>query len=91
MVRLLLIVIPLAVTIYALIDAANTDKSEVRRLPRWLWLLAIFFLPLVGAILWFSYGRPRKQRPAANQPSRWQESQKPPQGPDDDPEFLKGL
>lgn len=90
MVRVLLIVIPLAITIYAFFDALNTDQSEVRGMPRWTWLVAIFFLTIIGAILWFVFGRPRKSRPAPPN-NNWQQRPNPPQGPDDDPDFLRGI
>lgn len=86
-----MIAIPLAVIIYALFDAINSDKSEVRRMPRWTWIVAIIFLPLVGALLWFFFGRPKKERQAPPNTSTWQQPERPPQGPDDDPDFLKGL
>lgn len=90
MVRLLMILIPLAVTIYAFFDALNTDQSEVRGMPKWTWLVAIFFLTIIGAILWFVFGRPRNDRPAPPD-NRWQQPGRSPQGPDDDPDFLRGI
>ena len=91
MVRLLLIVIPLAITIYAFIDALNADQTEVRGMPRWTWLIAIFFLNIVGSLLWFVFGRPQRSRQRPTNNSRWQQPERPPQGPDDDPDFLKGI
>ena len=69
----------LAFAIYATVDCALTERSGVRALPRWLWILLILLVPLVGGVLWFLLGRGGV--PA--QPARRTI------GPDDDPEFLR--
>lgn len=87
--RLLLILIPVAVTIYAFIDAISAPKASVRLLPKWVWVICIVLLPFGGAVLWLFLGRPKPifgsgLDQAAPRPRR-------PQGPDDDPDFLRGL
>ena len=47
------------VIIYALIECAQSDKYAVRAIPKWGWLLVILLLPVVGAVLWLFFGRPR--------------------------------
>ncbi|MCB9411874.1 MAG: PLDc N-terminal domain-containing protein [Actinobacteria bacterium] len=80
--RLLIMVIPLAVIVYAFIDVLTTPAHTARRGPKWLWALAVLLLPLLGALLWFVLGRPvRPRRTAAGQLG----------APDDDPEFLRDL
>ena len=71
------------VIIYALIECAQSDKYAVRAIPKWGWLLVILLLPVVGAVLWLLFGRPRKND-AAREPQRGR-------GPDDDPQFLRNL
>lgn len=71
------------VIIYALIECAQSERYSVRALPKWAWLLVILLLPVVGAVLWLLFGRPRREDVAA-------EAQRG-RGPDDDPQFLRHL
>ena len=71
------------VIIYALIECAQSDRYRVRAIPKGAWLLVILLLPVVGALLWLFFGRPR-QDDAARVPERGR-------GPDDDPQFLRNL
>lgn len=79
MVRVLLLVIPVVITVYALIDAIMADRRRVTVLPRSIWALVIIALPVIGAVLWFAVGRPRGT--GRNASPRVV-------GPDDDPGFL---
>jgi hypothetical protein len=78
-VSLAILLIGLVVEIAAIVSCALTPERQVRALPKPLWLLVILLFPLVGAVLWFGFGRdrgaPRVRRTA----------------PDDDPEFLRSL
>lgn len=99
MVRLFLILVALTVvlTIFAVVDAAIADRTRVRGLPRPAWLVVIIFVPLVGALLWFFVGRPRRADGGrSGQPRRQaggnrRRSAPRPTGPDDDPDFLRRL
>ena len=84
--RLLLALVQLGLLVYCLIDCIQTDTARVRNLPKPLWLLLIILLPLAGAVAWLVAGRPARQRRAPGGP-RLQA----PRGPDDDPDFLRGL
>ena len=42
--RLIPIILVFGLTIYALIDCARTDESQVKTLPKWGWLLLIIIL-----------------------------------------------
>ena len=89
MVRVLLIVIPLALAIYTVIDAIQTDEARVRHIPKLIWILLILLTAPtgIGAIAWLVTGRqrgPQNGRPRPNRPSA-------PRGPDDDPDFLRNL
>jgi hypothetical protein len=83
----LLIIVPIALTIYAVIDAIQTENARVRHLPKLIWVLLIIVTIPIGAIAWLLTGRqqkPRSGRPGSSYPSA-------PRGPDDDPDFLRNL
>lgn len=87
--RLLVILIPLAISIYALIDAITTPKSQVRGMPKMVWVILIILTWIGGAVLWFFLGRPRSGS-SGWRPGGGSEIGRP-QGPDDDPDFLAKL
>ncbi len=66
--------------VYALVDCLRTRNSDVRGLPKPVWLLVIL-LPAVGPLAWLIAGR--RRGPAAPQTRG-----RGPVAPDDDPEFL---
>jgi energy-coupling factor transporter transmembrane protein EcfT len=84
--RLLIYVIPIALTLYSFFDVARTPQEEVRRLPKWAWLLLVLllFYGALGAIAWLALGRPKRE-PGAR-PGRGKIIP-----PDDDPDFLRKL
>ncbi len=88
MLRFILILIPVAITVYALIDAISARRDDIRSLPKWLWIFLIVILWIGGAVLWFFFGRPRGARESGTNGGGGQAR---PQGPDDDPDFLKDL
>ncbi len=90
MLRVLMILIPVAVSVYALIDAIMAPRAAVRLMPKWTWIVVIVLLWLGGAVLWFFLGRPRVRKSGANPPKR-QSTRHRPMGPDDDPDFLWSL
>lgn len=85
-------VLSLALTVYCLIDAIQTDEAAVRNLPKIAWILLIVLFPIVGPVAWLIAGRPprRVARPLGG-PGRADGGSRPPRGPDDDPDFLRGL
>jgi phospholipase D-like protein len=89
MLRYLPFLLILAVWIYAFIDCLNTPETEVRKLPKVVWVIIIllFGQVLVGPVAWFAVGRPRRNAPyGATRPDErsWV-------APDDNPEFLKSI
>ena len=84
MLRYLPAVLTLALTIYCLVDAIQTDERAVRSLPKMAWLMLILLFPLVGPVAWLIAGRPPKGPRVIRSRPR-------PRGPDDDPDFLKDL
>ncbi len=47
----------IAVLIVALIDIITRDESQVKHLPKLVWILLVVLLPMIGSILWFLIGR----------------------------------
>ncbi|TJY69882.1 PLDc_N domain-containing protein [Arthrobacter sp. CAU 1506] len=86
MVRLfiLLAVLALAVVIYALIECIRSRPHEVRSISKPGWILTIILVPLIGALMWFMWGRPRAGSRQPQQAPR-------PAAPDDDIAFLRTL
>ena len=86
MARILMVyVLPIGLTIYALADIARTDDSNVKTLPKWAWVLISIFVAIVGPIAWLIAGKNRFRKPPK------QGKNKGPKGPDDDPDFLNSL
>ncbi|MFP3580749.1 PLD nuclease N-terminal domain-containing protein [Arthrobacter sp. efr-133-TYG-104] len=84
MVRVVGVVVVLVFFVYALVDAIRTDKRATRGLPKLAWIVVMIVLPLLGAVLWFIFGRPYG-KPEAQVTRHY------PAAPDDDPEFLRNL
>ncbi len=86
MLRLLLPILLIAFTVYCVVDVVKTEEGRVQHLPKVLWLvLALLFTP-VGGIAWLLAGRERGSlgRGGPTRPLG-------PRGPDDDPDFLRGI
>ena len=87
MLRVLLPLVLVALTIYAVVDCIQTDQEVQRNLPKLGWIALILLFPPIGAVAWFFAGRPRdgfSGRPGPQRNGR-------PIGPDDDPDFLRKL
>ncbi|MFE2496821.1 PLD nuclease N-terminal domain-containing protein [Streptomyces scopuliridis] len=82
MLRVLMILVPLALSIYAFIDCITTDEKEIRYLPKPIWAILVLLFPLVGSISWLIVGRERTTTAARR--GGWV-------APDDNPEFLNSL
>ncbi|CAB4731272.1 unannotated protein [freshwater metagenome] len=83
--RLWLTLIVLAFSFYAFFDCARTPQEEVKKLPKWAWLLSIFLFSTLASILWFVIGKP-KRNPGNGRGGRGKIIP-----PDDDPDFLRKL
>jgi hypothetical protein len=79
--RVVVVLVVIGVTVYALVDCWGSDGPSVRLLPRALWFLVVL-VPVVGPVLWLVAGRPREVMDAPLPR---------PVAPDDDPEFLRRL
>jgi len=73
----------LILTVYTLVDCALFERSRVRGLPRWVWIVVIVLVPLIGPLLWLFVGRGRGGSPVGRSFRTV--------APDDDPDFLKSL
>lgn len=82
--RVLLAVAILAVIVYGLVDVIRTDSRLTRGISKPAWIVVMIVLPVIGAAIWFIFGRPRGSRSP-------QQSFRHPTAPDDDPEFLRAL
>ncbi|MGI5258631.1 PLD nuclease N-terminal domain-containing protein [Streptomyces angustmyceticus] len=95
MLRYLPFLLVLALWIYAFIDCLNTPESQVRGLPKVIWVIIILLFGevLVGPVAWLVAGKQRQ--PAAgggSTPSVWHRNHRTTfVAPDDNPEFLASL
>lgn len=85
MARLLIaaIVLAAAVTLYGLFDCLLRDRGLIRVLPKPAWALIILFIPVLGFILWYLFGRGSEDKPTRGTRPRGQVA------PDDDPDYLR--
>lgn len=81
--------IALAFTLYCLFDALRSSESDIRALPRIAWIVLVLLVPVLGSVAWLVAGRPRGTRPPGGSGRR--RPQPPVVGPDDDPDFLRGI
>jgi hypothetical protein len=61
MLRVAGVLLGLAVYIWFIVDVLRTSGSSVRTLPKFVWLLIVVLIPLLGGLLWLIGGRPRGQ------------------------------
>jgi hypothetical protein len=87
MLRVALLVLVFGLTIYALVDCAGADESQIKNLPKWGWLLIIILLGpalfAIGPVSYLIAGR--------NKPKRGKAPKRRIIPPDDDPDFLRKL
>ncbi|MGC0375696.1 PLD nuclease N-terminal domain-containing protein [Streptomyces sp. SAI-229] len=92
MLRVLMFLVPLALSVYAFIDCISTKDDDIRHMPKPLWAILVLLFPLVGSISWLIAGK--KRHPAGGAAgSAWGRGGGGRQwvAPDDNPEFLKSL
>lgn len=85
MLRVVAVILAVAVYIYCIIDVARTPRGETRSLPKFVWLLLVILIPLIGDVLWLALGRVWRSPGSRFGRGRG------PLAPDDDPTFLKKL
>ncbi|MFG3054421.1 PLD nuclease N-terminal domain-containing protein [Kitasatospora sp. NPDC048239] len=93
MLRILTVVLPLALWVWAFIDCLTAPEDEVKHLPKVVWVIIVLLFPPLGPIAWLVAGKRRGfvQGRTADQvaPARPRDGR--PLAPDDDPEFLASL
>ena len=94
MLRVLMYLVPLALTVYAFIDCLNTPEDEAKHLPKIAWVFIILLFSPIGWIAWYVAGRPQAVRAGGTwRPgSGFPERERPrAMAPDDDPAFLREI
>ncbi|PCG84058.1 hypothetical protein CIB93_21085 [Streptomyces sp. WZ.A104] len=90
--RALMILVPMALMIYAFIDCLNTPEEETKHLPKIAWVFIILLFWVVGSIGWIAAGKVRHGAAGVGAPSSWQRGRRTQWvAPDDNPDFLKSL
>src|SRR5438067_7209424 len=84
----LLALADLALIVIALIDCLSVEESEIRALPRVVWVFLILLFSPIGPIAWFVAGRP--ERAGGGGAPRYARRTDP-VPPDDDPDFLRRM
>ncbi len=90
--RALMIIVPLALTIYAFIDCLNTSEEDTKHLPKIAWVFIILLFWVVGPVVWLAAGKTRHNSAGGTGPASWQRNRRQRWvAPDDNPDFLKSL
>lgn len=92
MLRVLMFLVPLALSVYAFIDCISTKDEDIRHMPKPLWAILVLLFPLVGSVSWLIAGKRRSpaaegwsgMRAGGGRSGQWV-------APDDNPDFLKSL
>lgn len=87
--KLLPVVIGVVLLVYAIFDLIATPSERIRYLPKYLWFF-VLLVPFAGPLTWVFLGHLRPSAP----PRGGRPQPKPPfgpRGPDDDPDYLRGL
>ena len=87
--KFVLIVIGVALFVYALFDLVATPRQRVRYIPKPVWFVVIL-VPGVGPGLGLLGGRARSA-PGGGRATPPRPPRPGPAGPDDDPDYLRGL
>ncbi len=84
MIRFAGVLVAIAFYIYSIIDVLRSPKTQSRTLPKYVWLVIVIVLPILGGAMWLLLGR---VWPAGGFTGR----KSGPDAPDDDPKFLRKL
>lgn len=88
MVRLFIFLAAVQLVLFVLALISVLSAERVRTAPRFVWVLLILFIPLLGPAAYFVWGRPQAA-PREGAPIRRTKAR--PSSPDDDPEFLRSV
>ena len=79
------LVLSLALTLFSFVDCAMREDVQLRKLPKWGWLVVIILFGTFGSVFYLVAGRNGARTP---QIKRAKPRVLP---PDDDPDFLRNL
>ena len=85
MLRVMGVLVLIALYIYFIIDVLRTPRGDTRSLPKFVWLVLVVLVPIVGGLIWLALGR------VWPVPGSRFGRRRAPIAPDDDPKFLKQL
>jgi hypothetical protein len=89
--KALLVVVGVVLVVYAIFDLLATPRQQVKVLPKIFWFVLVL-VPFVGPLLWIFVGHGRQVPPPRQSGSGGGWTPPPgPRGPDDDPDYLRGL
>ena len=88
--KALLIVLGIALLVYAFFDLIATPGDRVRFMPKPLWFIVLLLAP-VGPLIWIFFGRLNPSAPPKPSGGAGWTPPPGPRGPDDDPDYLRGL
>jgi hypothetical protein len=91
MARILPAILLVVLMVYCLVECAQSDRDQVRNLPKAVWFALVLLLPLIGPVGWLFLGRPRVEEPSARDRHPAAQTRRRPIAPDDDPRFLAQL
>ena len=83
----LLLVISLALTLFSFVDCAMREDTQLRKLPKWGWLLVIVLFGTFGSDFYLIAGRNGARTPGIKKPKGKPRILP----PDDDPDFLRKI
>jgi hypothetical protein len=87
--KAVLLVVGVVLLVYAIFDLIATPKEQVKQLPKIAWFVVIL-VPFVGPLLWVFVGKTKQAPPKPRSTGGWTPPPGP-KGPDDDPDYLRGL
>lgn len=85
--KALVIVVGVAIFVYALFDLIATPAHQARFIPKPIWFVALLVVPL-GPLAWIFFGQKPSPRGPSSPPVQRRPSAR---GPDDDPDYLRDL
>jgi len=88
--KAVLLVLGIVLVVYAIFDLIATPKEQVKVLPKLVWFV-VLFIPFVGALLWIFVGHAKQAPPPKPRSTGGWTPPPGPRGPDDDPDYLRGL
>ncbi len=88
--KALILIIGVTLLVYSFFDLLATPKDRVRYLPKPLWFLVVLITP-IGPLAWLFLGQAKPAAPPKPGGSGGWTPPPGPRGPDDDPDYLRGL